>query len=450
MSHSAGAGLRWRYMADMRRLLFRRAPAALTIALVVVGMVPPVNATPRVGTFGRAIDAVGGYEGARRCDPDPEPGVVAFRRMVLRAYPGTGAGSISRSCYGSTATSEHNEGRAWDWGVNAGVPSQKRKADDLIDWLIRDDRYGNPIAMARRTGIMYIIWNRRIWFPWGGWEVYCRQRGNGCYDPDDGGARSPHTDHVHFSFTWRGARKQTTFWNRDRSMVSAIEPQRSGTGYWLIGRNGSVLTKDATYFGSKEHDFPKNPYIALASLPDSNGYWMLNSKGGVKVAGDARRRGDISDRKGRAVDIEATPSGLGYWILARRGRVFSFGNAGNFGDAGDRDTEVIGMTATTSGQGYWLLTLGGKVLPFGDAPNLGELEADGATPADIAATPSGTGYWVVTDAGRVRAFGDAANFGDAAGEPLASPVVGIAPTPTGQGYRLLTKLGTVMNFGDAG
>ena len=435
-------------MPSKGRIVPARAVAvalALTTAIALVG---PASATPKVGTYGRGIDAVGGYEGASRCDPDPEPGVVAFQRMVLRAYPGTGAGSISRACSGA-ATSEHHEGRAWDWGVNASVRSQKKKADELIEWLIKDDRYGNQHAMARRTGIMYVIWNRRIWFPWGGWEVYCEQKKRGCVDPDDGGIRSPHTDHVHFSFTWRGARKKTTFWNRDRSYISAIEPERTSTGYWLLARNGSVIGKDATYYGSVEHKFPKKPLIGLAALPGSNGYWLLNSKGRVTAIGEAKRRGDISDKKGRAVDIEATPTGSGYWIVARKGRVFAFGSAGHFGDARERDTEIVGMTATVSGRGYWLLSAGGSVLNFGDAANLGELEGDGAIPVDIAATPTGNGYWIATDEGRVRAFGDAQHFGDASGDHLASPIVGLAPTPSGGGYRLVTKLGGVLDFGDA-
>lgn len=433
----------------MGRIAPARVGGMLLVLVTSFALAAPSHATPQVGSFGRGIDPVPGYDGASRCDPDPKPGVVAFQKMVLRAYPGTGAGNISRSCYGGTATSEHNEGRAWDWGVDAGVPSQKRKADELIAWLIKEDRYGNQHAMARRTGVMYLIWNRRIWFPWGGWEVYCEQKRRGCVDPDDGGIRSPHRDHVHFSFTWPGAREQTTFYDRDRSYVSAIEAERTSTGYWLLARNGGVFVKNATYHGSREHRFSKSPYVAMASLPGSNGYWMLNSKGRVTAMGDARRRGDISDKKGRAVDIEATPTGVGYWIVARKGRVFSFGNAGEFGDARERDTDIVGMTATSSGRGYWLLTTGGKVFHFGDAASLGELDGDGAVPVDIVATPTGRGYWIVTSEGRVRAFGDAEHFGDATDKALGSPIAAMAATPTGRGYRLVTKLGGVLNFGDA-
>ncbi|MBW3595088.1 MAG: hypothetical protein KY391_05870 [Actinobacteria bacterium] len=432
-------------MGKIGRIGFLRACAVAVVAVMVAAT--PAVATPKVGKYGRAIDPIPGYDGASKCDPDPEPGVVAFQQMVLRAYPGTGAGSISRPCSGS-ATSEHHEGRAWDWGVNAGIRSQKRKADELIAWLIKRDQWGNARAMARRTGVMYLIWNRRIWFPWSGWEVYCEQKKRGCVDPDDGSLRSPHTDHVHFSFTWKGALKKTTFWKRSRSYIAAIEPERTSTGYWLLGRNGSVFAEDAGYYGSTEHRFSKSPYIALASLPGSNGYWMLTANGRVTAMGGARRHGGITDKKRRAVDIEATPTGSGYWIVTRNGRVYPFGSADQFGDARKRDTEIIGMTVTSSGRGYWLLTAEGNVLAYGDARDHGQLEGD-AVPVDIAATPSGRGYWVVTDTGRVRAFGDARRFGDLSDKTLRTPISGIAPTPSGRGYRLVTKLGRVFNFGDA-
>lgn len=434
-------------MPIIGRIDYRRACSVALLVMMLLAS--PAAAVPNVGKYGRGIDPIPGYDGARKCDPDPEPGVVAFQQMVLRAYPGTGAGSISRACSGS-ATSEHHEGRAWDWGVNAGNPSQKRKADELIKWLIQEDRWGNDHAMARRAGIMYLIWNRRIWFPWSGWDVYCEQRKRGCVDPDDGGLRSPHTDHVHFSFTWAGARKKTTLTNRSRSYISVIEAERTSTGFWLLARNGGVFTADAAYYGSMEHRYPKKAFIGMASLPGSNGYWLVNSKGRVKAFGDARRHGDIAKKKAGAIDIEATPTGSGYWIISRKGRVFDFGSAGHFGDARDRDrkTEIVGMTVTPSGRGYWLLTVGGKVLRYGDAPKLGRLKGNGV-PVDIAASPSGGGYWILTEEGRVRAFGNAKNFGDSRDAKVKAVFSGIAPTPTGRGYRLVTRLGRVLNFGDA-
>jgi hypothetical protein len=70
-----------------------------------------------------------------------------------------------------------------------------------LNWLLATDQYNNKHAMARRLGIMYIIWNRQIWASSRaseGWRPYTRD--------------NPHTDHIHFSFSWAGARRQTTWW----------------------------------------------------------------------------------------------------------------------------------------------------------------------------------------------------------------------------------------------
>ncbi|REE97866.1 hypothetical protein [Thermomonospora umbrina] len=155
---------------------------------------------PPTPDFGPDIDAYAPYQPQRDCDPGGKPGVVEFRDLVLAAYPGTTNLGISRAC-GSGGQSEHKEGRAWDWGVR--VNGQGHLADDLIYWLHATDRHGNRHALARRFGIMYMIWNRRIWMAnraEAGWQPY---RGS-----------SPHTDHIHFSFSWAGARKETTWWTR--------------------------------------------------------------------------------------------------------------------------------------------------------------------------------------------------------------------------------------------
>jgi hypothetical protein len=92
--------------------------------------------------------------------------------------------------------------------------TQRKKVTNLLNWLLATDKYGHKHALARRTGIMYIIWNRRMWNTWDrGWESYFVQQGSVCRDPDSGSAVHPHTDHVHFSFSWRGARMNTTYWN---------------------------------------------------------------------------------------------------------------------------------------------------------------------------------------------------------------------------------------------
>ncbi|MEV0218683.1 hypothetical protein [Streptomyces sp. NPDC050704] len=153
---------------------------------------------PTAPDFGPRIDPYALYEGQRGCDPAAKPGVLAFRDLVLAAYPSTRSLGIGRE-RGRPGASEHKEGRAWDWGVDAR--SQGHIAADLIDWLLATDRHGNRHAPARRLGIMYVIWNHRIWHA---------NRADTGWTPYTG--ESPHTDHMHFSFGWAGARKETTWW----------------------------------------------------------------------------------------------------------------------------------------------------------------------------------------------------------------------------------------------
>jgi hypothetical protein len=106
-----------------------------------------------------------------------------------------------RAC-STGGTSEHKEGRAWDWRVSAADPAQALQATDLLDWLLAPDEHGNAAAMARRLGVMYVIWDSRIW------KSYQATRG---WQPYVGG--SPHTDHVHLSFSWAGALAETSYWS---------------------------------------------------------------------------------------------------------------------------------------------------------------------------------------------------------------------------------------------
>lgn len=176
-----------------------------TAVLVAVGLAPAASAAPPTPSFGSAIDRYASYVGQTTCDPVAKPGVVGFRDLIKAEY-GRGDMGIVRAC-DAGGTSEHKEGRALDYAFNAGDPAQVAQANDLLNWLLATDRYGNTHALARRFGLMYVIWNRRIWKayePSAGWQAY-----NG---------DNPHTDHIHFSFSWAGARKQTTWWTAARTV----------------------------------------------------------------------------------------------------------------------------------------------------------------------------------------------------------------------------------------
>jgi hypothetical protein len=194
--------------------------AAAVLTLAAPWSRERASAAPNAPNFGPIIENYAQYDGQDECKPKPKPGVVAFKNMVLNEYPGTGPGSISRAC-NVGGKSEHKEGRAWDWGLDATKAKDRNIAQDLFQWLMAVDKHGHKHALARRLGIMYIIWNRKMWGAWDpGWEVYCVQQGNVCKDPDSGAVVHAHRDHVHFSFSWKGARKNTTYWNPQNSFNS--------------------------------------------------------------------------------------------------------------------------------------------------------------------------------------------------------------------------------------
>jgi hypothetical protein len=174
------------------------AGALAAVALVI----PPALAAPATPPFGPAIDAYAPRALENSCQPDPKPGVLGWRDLLNATYgPHTAYTYPANGC--TSGSSEHEDGRALDYMLNINNPADRSVADDVLAWLLATDSYGNRHAMARRLGVMYMIWNDRIWRsynPDAGWQDYT--------------GSNPHRDHIHFSFGWAGALKQTTWWTQ--------------------------------------------------------------------------------------------------------------------------------------------------------------------------------------------------------------------------------------------
>jgi hypothetical protein len=176
-------------------------PARAGAALPRAADLPPPGTGP--------LDDLAPYQPQTRCSPYARAGVVGFQRIVLASYPGTGSSGITRAC-SVGGRSEHKEGRAWDWTVSVQDAYDRAAARKVFTWLLRPDAQGRRFAMARRLGVMYIIHNRRIWGSYRaaeGWRPYV--------------GANPHTDHVHLSFSWAGASKQTSYWDGSPVLYSA-------------------------------------------------------------------------------------------------------------------------------------------------------------------------------------------------------------------------------------
>lgn len=150
-------------------------------------------------TFTRAAEGFAPSEPVSHCDPTPKLGPKLFRDFVLDRFGGRDGG-IERACK-TPPESPHEEGRAWDW-----FPPSKACADRMLAWLLADGG-----ELARRAGLRNIIWYERTWNAarmaagTDGWAPY---KHAGSADPT-----AAHRDHVHFAFSWAGARAETSFYD---------------------------------------------------------------------------------------------------------------------------------------------------------------------------------------------------------------------------------------------
>jgi peptidoglycan hydrolase-like protein with peptidoglycan-binding domain len=161
-----------------------------------------------------SIEPLTGYVPATSCNPVAKPGAAKLGKLLTSSYPGTSYG-IDRTCgVDPLPTTEHYEGRAVDWMVSVRKPKEAAQANAVIKWLLATDSAGNKYANARRLGVMYIIWNNKIWGAYSadrGWRAY-----SSCStQPSVGWDSSCHRNHVHISLSWEGAMGRTSFWSKE-------------------------------------------------------------------------------------------------------------------------------------------------------------------------------------------------------------------------------------------
>ncbi len=215
---AAWDGARWR-LAAVPSL------ADETSAPLLAGEASAEGATPAEGGSGQGAEALppaSDWEGVKleplapylpqtTCDPTAKRGVLGFRDLLLSTFPGSRNLGIGRVCE-AEGVSEHKEGRAFDWGVSADDPAERAAADAVLGWMLGPDETGEPFAISRRLGLMYVIWDRQIWSAFmanEGWRPYV-------------GVNS-HRDHIHFSFDWPGAMAETSFWQGGKARKSGSE-----------------------------------------------------------------------------------------------------------------------------------------------------------------------------------------------------------------------------------
>jgi len=175
----------------------------LIVAVVLALVTSPAVAHEPIEPYAR-------YVPQSKCSPEAKPGTVYLSRWLVRHYGG-GVGPMSRRCAGG-GTSEHKEGRALDWRLDAAEPADRRRADQLLERLFRTDHRGNTDAWARRMGVMYVIWNDRMYAAWDQFrpEPYLS---SSCPSRKRCSKTLRHRDHLHLSLTRKGGWGKTSWYD---------------------------------------------------------------------------------------------------------------------------------------------------------------------------------------------------------------------------------------------
>jgi hypothetical protein len=176
--------------------------AALLLALLA--------ATP--ADAAEPIEDYASYDPSSKCHEKAKPGTDHLAHWMVRQYGG-GFGGTSRDCK-RKATSEHQNGRAFDWTLNAGKKSDRKIAAAFLDRIFETDFQGNTHAWARRMGVMYVIWNDKMFAAWDYFEPE-PYLSSSCPSKRKCSKTLRHRDHLHVSLSRQGARGVTS-WYDDR------------------------------------------------------------------------------------------------------------------------------------------------------------------------------------------------------------------------------------------
>ena len=154
------------------------------------------------------VEPYAGSQPQTTCLRTPKTGVLMLADWLVAR--GGGYGTISRSCEGAS-TSEHKESRAFDWILDARVAADQALAAALLDEILAPDDTGEPHALARRMGIMYVIWDDRMYAAYDGFEPK-RYLSSGCRTKRRCSPTLRHRDHMHISLSKAGALGQTSWY----------------------------------------------------------------------------------------------------------------------------------------------------------------------------------------------------------------------------------------------
>ena len=185
-----------------------RPLAGPLLALAVAAAGATGGALAMAAPAAAQIEGYADYEPQTKCSPTPKPGTKVLARWLVRR--GGSKGPMSRSCK-SGGASEHKDGRAFDWSLDAARPRDRQIATAFLDVAFATNGRGHEHARARRMGIMYIIWNDHMYSAWDRFERE-RYLSSGCKSRKKCSKTLRHRDHMHISLSRKGSRGLTSWY----------------------------------------------------------------------------------------------------------------------------------------------------------------------------------------------------------------------------------------------
>lgn len=176
--------------------------ATLLLAGVLAGtplvVAPPAHA---------GLEDLADYQPEKRCSPRAKPGAEHLAAWLVRTYGGR-RGRIGSAC--TDAISEHQEGRAIDWGNDATTRAGRQRVTEFLRDVLAEDHRDRPAAKARRMGVMYVIWDDEMYAAWRGFEPE-PYLSSSCRKVTKCSKTLRHRDHVHISLTRQGGFGNTSW-----------------------------------------------------------------------------------------------------------------------------------------------------------------------------------------------------------------------------------------------
>jgi hypothetical protein len=182
-----------------------RAAALVAAAVTVLAL---IASTPSAAAYTDAPEDYASYQPEKGCRDKPRPGTKKLAAWINNTFDGGTAVASMRRC--DRSTSEHQDGRAIDWMMDATKKKDRRQVKRFLAQLFAADSDGNEHALARRMGVMYLIWDDGMYSAYrtSGADHFER-RDYGC---TCGSKTARHRDHVHISLSLPGGRARTSWY----------------------------------------------------------------------------------------------------------------------------------------------------------------------------------------------------------------------------------------------